>query len=373
MKIIFPDYHNSLVNITNSILKYYDVKSFHNSLAELDEILNEKDYQNIVLMLYDGMGSNIMDKNLPLNSFFRSNKIKDINAVFPPTTTASTTSVLTGLYPNEHGWLGWDLYFKDIDKTVTMFKNTIKDTNEVAASFSLAHKYYPYNSIIELIASKVKAVSLYPFGENGYSDLNNMFTRIEELCKTNEKTFIYAYHDEPDYSMHEFGTKNIKIKELFKRIDSGTKKLCETLKNTLVIVIADHGHIDSEGITLSEYKDFIATLKRDISIEGRACNFFVKENQKEIFENLFQKYFGEYFKLYKKEEVINKKLFGIGVNHAKFSDALGDYLAVATKNKYFRFKENSINFKSMHAGITEDEVLVPLIVYKCMNKDINVN
>ena len=45
---------------------------------------------------------------------------KNIDAVFPP------TSVLSGLNPIEHVWLGWDLYFREIDEVVTMFLNTKK-------------------------------------------------------------------------------------------------------------------------------------------------------------------------------------------------------------------------------------------------------
>ena len=44
-------------------------------------------------------------------------------------------------------------------------------------------------------------------------------------------------------------------------------------------------------------------LKRVPSIEPRATAFFIKDGKKEEFENLFNKYFSEYFNLYTKEEV----------------------------------------------------------------------
>jgi len=154
------------------------------------------------------------------------------------------------------------------------------------------------------------------------------------------------------------------LKEIFKDLDEKTKELCAKLNNTLVIVVADHGHINCEYITLSEYKDIFNTLKQDISIEGRACAFFIKEGEHKNFEALFKKHFSKDFILYSKEEVINKNIFGIGKNHSRFEEALGDYLAIAISNKYFRYNENSIKYKSMHAGITEDEVLVPLIICK---------
>ena len=117
MDIRYTNYNKCLTNVANSILKYYDLKTYHSTLKELDDILEEKRYKNIILMLYDGMGSNILKRNLSSNSFLNKNKLMNIDAVFPATTTASTTSVLSGKNPNEHGWLGWDLYFKEFDNT----------------------------------------------------------------------------------------------------------------------------------------------------------------------------------------------------------------------------------------------------------------
>jgi len=46
MKRIYPDYNNCIVNVSNSILKYYGLKNYHNTLEELDKYL-EKDYKNV--------------------------------------------------------------------------------------------------------------------------------------------------------------------------------------------------------------------------------------------------------------------------------------------------------------------------------------
>ena len=364
MKIIYPDYEKCLTNLTNSILKFFDITPYHKTLKELDKVLEESNYDNIILLIYDGMGSNILSRNLNENSFLRKHKIEDIKAIFPPTTTASTTTLLSGLNPCEHGWLGWDLYFKCLDETVTMFLNTKKDTNILVSEENMAQKYFSYSSIIDLINEKYKAFKLMPFGDNAYNDLADLNNKVINLCKEKGKKFIYAYYDEPDHTTHNEGTdSNITVK-LYEEIDKSTKELYEKLKdtNTLVIVTADHGHINSKDITLSDYKDIFNLLKHDVSIEGRACAFFIKEGKSQEFEQLFNKYFKDDFILYTKEEVIKNKLFGSGRENKYFKDSLGDYLAVAITNKYFRYNENSVKLTSMHAGITEDEILVPLII-----------
>ena len=67
--MIRPDYNNSILNLITSILKYYNVESKYNSLPEIDEILN-KDYNNVVLLILDGMGENILNE-LSENGLFR--------------------------------------------------------------------------------------------------------------------------------------------------------------------------------------------------------------------------------------------------------------------------------------------------------------
>ena len=366
MKIIYPDYENCLTNLTNSILKYFDIEPYHKTLKEIDKILEKNNYDNLVLLIYDGMGSNILNRNLDKFSFLKRHKVADIKAIFPPTTTASTTTLLSGLNPCEHGWLGWDLYFKEIDETVTMFLNTKKDTDILISKESIAKKYYSYNNIIDLINKKYKAYRLMPFGDNAYNNLEELNNRIIDLCKKEGKKFIYAYCEEPDHITHIEGTDSNTTIKLYEKLDDSTKELCNNLKdtNTLVIITADHGHINSIPITLSDYKDIFSLLKHDISIESRACAFYVKEGKKREFEQLFNKYFKEDFILYTKEEVIKNKLFGIGIENKHFKDSIGDYLAIATSNKYFRYNQNSVKLTSMHAGLTEDEMLVPLIINK---------
>ena len=84
-KIIYPDYNNSVLNTITSVLKYYNVESKHNSLKELDEVL-ENDYKNIIFFVLDGMGDIILN-NVSKDGFFKKNKIKTVTSVYPSTTT----------------------------------------------------------------------------------------------------------------------------------------------------------------------------------------------------------------------------------------------------------------------------------------------
>jgi predicted AlkP superfamily pyrophosphatase or phosphodiesterase len=118
-----PDYNNCLVNLSNSILKKFGARTTAGTLPLADKYL-EGEYKNVVLLILDALGTSIVERHLEENGFFRSHMAGALDSVYPPTTVAATTSILSGLYPNEHGWLGWDVYYPQINKNVTVFTNT---------------------------------------------------------------------------------------------------------------------------------------------------------------------------------------------------------------------------------------------------------
>ena len=68
--------------------------------------------------------------------------------------------------------------------------------------------------------------------------------------------------------------------------------------------------------------------------------------------------------MYSIEDVIESKLFGDGVENEIFRDALGDYLAIGKTDKTLLYEGSEV-LKSQHAGYTDDEILVSLIIIDC--------
>lgn len=362
--LVKSNYEECITNIACSILKYFDSDYHNNTIKEIDEVLERRKPKNVVLILYDGMGNNILNRNLDENSFLRKHFVKEITSVTPATTTAATTSILSGLNPNEHCWLGWDNYVKPIDKIVTMYLNTIKDTEISAANYNVCRKYFPYKEIFDNINEHgYYAKGIFPFGDDFYTTIDDMNDRIIKECSKDGKKYIYAYYENPDEIMHETGTDSLETLNVFDLINKTTEELCSKLgDDTVVIVTADHGHINSIPVILKDYPDFLNTLDGNIWIEGRCCSFKVKEGKNKEFESLFNKYFSNDFVLKTKEEMINEKVFGPKNDGEMFYSCLGDYFALACSSKYFRYDSNSGIFKSTHAGFTSDEMMIPIII-----------
>lgn len=358
------NYNECLTNLACSIRKYFGLPYNHNTLTYIDNILEQSTPNNVVIILFDGMGSRILDRNLEEGSFFRKHKVKEITSVFPATTTAATISIRTGLNPIEHGWLGWNVYIEPIDKTITLFKDTLKGTYKVCKEFLSIKNKLASKTIVDEIndSTENRALELFPFGPKHYKNLDDMLNTIKKEIETPGKKYIFAYDDQPDHTMHDLGPDAEEVTELIKIRNNKVEELCNRLEDTLVIVIADHGHLKVDHIYLKDYPNLKSMLSRTTSIEQRAVSFKIKDSMKEAFVSEFNNSLGKYFNLYSKEEVIESKLFGDGEQNELFESALGDFIAIAENSNKCLIDDGDEVLYSHHAGYTDDEIYIPLIV-----------
>ena len=328
----FINYEDCITNLACSIQKYFGVSYKHHTLSIADQLLEEHKPKHVVVLLFDGMGSRILQKVLPDDCFFRTHQLSEIHTVFPATTTAATTSIKTGLNPSEHGWLAWNTYIQPIDKVITMFLSQEKETGKVSNSYQEICK----NELaIETIVSKInqkgeaKAYEISPFSDMPYQNLDDLLDKIQSICESDDSTYIYAYDDEPDHSMHLYGANS---EEVLKLIQTRNDKVCEfskKLKDTMLFIIADHGHTTVKHYFLKDYPKIKECLVRVTSNEPRSPMFFVKEEKKEIFVSEFLNVFGNDFDLYTREDILNQKLYGDGEENILFSSEIGDFLAIS--------------------------------------------
>ena len=360
---------NNLVNLSNSILKYFDVKTFHKTLNNLDKILENNNYKNVVLFVCDGLGFYNLKELLKNEDFLNKQEIFKLSSVFPPTTAAATTTLLSGLTPSEHHWFGWDMYFKDTDETISVFLNKIKDTKISPKINVVDRDYMKYKNIVDLINenSNNSAYFAYPFSlDNKCLNIDEVIERIKKLTKENTKKFIYAYIENPDKLMHKYGINSKEVIEEVQSINKKIEKLSKELKNTLILVTADHGLINTETILLKKsLPEMYKMLERTTSIEPKCVGIKLKEKRKkEEFIKLYEENLKSDFKLLNQEEVIKSKLFG-NEDSSYLRDNIGDYLLIGTKNKLLIDNNEVPNFKAGHAGFTKEELTVPLIIIDC--------
>ena len=371
MEYCRPDYDNCIVNLSNSILKAFGAETSAPTLKMADKLL-EKEYKNVVVLLMDAMGISILEKHLEPDGFLRSHLAGAYSSVFPPTTVAATTSMLSGLYPNEHGWLGWDMYYPELDKNVTVFLNKEQlredENGELvepapAADFNAAFRYTPYKNIINRInEAGGRAYASMPYLEPFPQDLEAILARVEDLCSKPEKKFIYAYWNEPDGTMHVKGPDSSVVHDLMHELEDRLEKFASGLSDTLLLITADHSQIECDNYCLMDYPEILKCLVRMPAVEPRALSFWVKDEYRKEFPDIFREAFGDRFWILTREEVIGQKLFGTGRDHRLLRDMLGDYLAISVSDAtiFLTHKEAGL-MPGGHAGLTKEEMDIPLL------------
>lgn len=361
-------YDESILSYVSSIRKHFGLESSYPSNSKFDKVIQEKNPKKIFLCLIDGMGANLVNRKLAEDSFLRRNMLYKTTTVFPPTTTAATTSIRNGKAPNENAWLGWCQYFKEENRIIIPFLGIDFYDNDVKLGRDFALKQNPITSTEnELNARGIKARALNPnFDEDGCDDFNNMVNRLIDYSNNDEYQYIYAYWDKYDSFCHDHGPSHPICDAYLNYIDKELEYLSKNIADdTMLVIVADHGQIDVTGyynFYKSKYEKYFV---RKPSLEGRAQAFYIKDSLKDEFEIEFKKEFEDTFILLSHDQVLKTHLFGDLENNERFEEFIGDFIAIAKTGLCFKYDEDgSTKMKGHHAGMVEDELMIPVVVYQ---------
>lgn len=360
-----PNWKKSNLNISATLAEYLGAPNNNPVLPLLKKEL-DKDYKNVVFICFDGMGIHPIKKNLYKNSLLRKNIKQVLTSTFPSTTTNATTSLACNKMPLEHGWLGWSLHFADINRNLDIYLHKDSQTGEkVDFEYPIADNSDCYfnHATKEIEITPILPEYVRTQCEDKKIAITNEFelcNAIKTVCARQGKQFIYAYLPDPDHTMHDNGVSSAQAKERINSINQQIEAIYNQLDNTLIIISADHGHIDVEG-HIEFYKDEETNtlLKCPAYLDGRTPAFIVKDGKHKEFKKLFNKKYGKDFKLHKSADLIKKGYFG---KTGKYGYLLGDYIGIGTfTHKQFLNNDKIPHFKGHHTSLTE-EMLVPLII-----------
>lgn len=360
-----PDYNHSILNVTASILKHYHAPTPYKTLPMVEEALADK--HHVVLVLLDGMGVNILYKHLFKDAFLLKHLKDVITSVFPPTTVAATTTVLSGLPPYVSGHLGWVQYFPKEDAMISIFPNQDFYDSKRKFDINFKDKYLKYTSIYEQIkrgSPQISLNELFPsFLEDGYQSFKDQVDKVISITRSKERSFTYVYWTEPDLTEHQFGVDAYETRKVLFDLDQELERMAFfSARGTAIIVIADHGLVDVNDIALFDDQELMNMMRKKPAIEARATTFYVKYNEHKRFTELFESRYGKHFKLLSKAEILDQKLLGEGKKHRMMDHFLGDFMSIATSNQMMRLS-NERSFLAHHAGLTKEELEVPLILF----------
>ncbi len=376
--MVLPDYKNSIVNVSSSILKSFDVKPLYTPLKELK---NLNKYENVILLIIDGLGYEYF-KRYGKNSFLQKHFVKPITSVFPSTTSAATTALETGVAPQQHGVTGWFMFLKEqgIIFAPWSFQPRIPNNagvknikrSDVFLERRITDKINPSFLIYGKDMSERKINKDYNKLKD-YTSLDEMFSQIKEsVNSSNKRKLIISHWGGFDGVSHENGCKSLKTKKHFMELD---KKICAFINsiketNTTLIITSDHGQIDttkSKAIELDDHPKLKEMLAMPLCGEHRFTYCYVKPNKRKQFENYVKTKLKFCCDIYKSSELIKNNYFGLFKPNKKLKSRIGDYVLIMKDNYTFKDwlpHENKFYLLGIHGGLSKEEMLVPLIWIK---------
>ncbi len=368
MEFIYPDYNgNNVLNVAASLAAFLGNPTGNKTVPELDEEL-KKGYNKVVFLVFDALGAYPLKLDTPEDGYFRTHTVKTLTTVFPSTTACASATMVSGLYPSQHGRFGWCMNLPEMGGRVDILVARRSENPKESVDREALKRLFPLrgfyldNKTDYNVSSILSAII-----DDGNPDriveetVPGIFKNLYEICDRGGKQFIYVHCSQPDSIFHHRGVDDPASIELVRDIEKRTEEFVKKYSDALVIVTADHGQVNINGY-VPMYRDetLLNMLSTPLHVEVRAVSLGVKEGMEEKFEKYFNEKYGDNFALLKTEELIEKGVFGPRTDKLSY---LGNYFAVAKTHVLALLHPLTNCFAGQHTSMAE-EMEVPLIILK---------
>ena len=379
-----PDYAGgSIVNLMRSITDASGAAAHDYAPAQLLDTAELDGAANIVLLVVDGMGLDFLERHGCGGAFY-SHLRGALTSVFPTTTACAIPAFLTGLAPQQHGLTGWYMYFDEIDRVAAVLPLTPRGGGAFGfAPGELPRRLFSHSPLSARMQRHAHVLSPARISESAfnrfhtagaarwaYHTRDELFARLADIVSAVGRKYVYAYFPTIDTLAHDHGIDSPQVVGVFKELDSAFARFIERIRGseTVVVVTADHGFIDSPPerlIELDNHPRLAAMLLRPLCGEWRAAYAYVKPDCHAAFADYVATELGHAAILFRSEELVELGWFGIGVEHPRLRARIGDFTLVMKDDwtiKDWLVEEKRYSQIGVHGGTSAAETFVPLIV-----------
>jgi hypothetical protein len=205
----------------------------------------------------------------------------------------------------------------------------------------------------------------------GYTSLEQLFaSTLSCLRYARDPCFIYSYYADYDSIAHEHGVDSRHATALMHRFDDAFGAFLQEAAglDATVILTADHGFIDSPAariVELDRHPQLQPLLRAPLCGERRVAYCYVHRHSAHAFEQYISQELAGQAWLHESETLIREGWFGPGPPHPELAQRVGDYVLMMKENwtiKQWLPGEQRHRQLGVHGGVSEDEMMVPLVV-----------
>lgn len=397
---IFPAYEgSSVLNIPASICQSFQIPGIAGNPLQ-SEILAAftGPVQRVLLILMDGLSLHRFQRwlgegRLPVwEHLIQNGLLAPLTSLIPSTTSTALTSLWTGRSAAEHGIAGYELWLKEYGVVANMilqapitFQNS---TGSLEKAGFQPENYLPFPSLGTYLAAhniRTYAFQHHSIAQSGLSRLflqnvtiqgvatgTDLWLNVRDLIldRPAEKQYIWVYWGELDHFSHHFGPDNEYpafelelFSQAFERIFCQANA-STALKNTLILLTADHGQIATPKdphYDLRNHPDLLRQLSILPTGENRLVYLYPRAGQSQAIHDYIEHAWPGQFHALNPSDALQRGLFGPGKIHPKLLDRLGDLILLPQNSAYLWWAEKENHLLGRHGGASPDEMIVPFV------------
>ena len=305
----------------------------------------EKKQPQLLLISFDGFRADYLTKTETPNfdRLIKNGATADgLIPIFPTKTFPNHYAIATGLYPENNGLIGNNMYDPEMDARYSMGNREAVENPDWYLGepiWNTVEKAGKKAGTMFWIGSEAPIQNMRPSHWKSYDGSIPNEARIDTVLKwmTREQDpvdFGTLYFSFVDSQGHRYGPDSEEVIEAIEQADELVGYLMEKLESNESInlmIVSDHGMIEvspSKKVTLD---DFIDVNKIEIIAYSPALMFNVEgEGEQEVFESLKKN--EENFKVYLKENIPNRY-------HLKNNSRVPEILMVADEGYTINTKQ----------------------------------
>lgn len=330
--------------------------------------------ESVVLVLIDGLGALSLRAHAGhARTLTAGMAKKDVaHSVFPSTTVAALTSILTGVWPGEHGLVG----YRVLDPARNVLVNQLTGWESDGLD---PLTWQPVPTIFERARGDDRpafAVGVAAYANSGFTRATlrgadfvaaetpaERVTAAYELAATHPGALVYCYLPEVDKAGHRHGVDSPQWTEALEAIDAALAR--RVPPGVGVLVTSDHGMLDvpahRQVILEADHLDGV----RHVGGEPRMLHVYLEEDaDAAALTARWRADLDGLADIGTREQVIADGLFGTTVTSAAAS-RIGDLLVVPRGNGAIydgtAHDQRGRSMIGQHGGFTPEERQVPVI------------
>ena len=353
---LFPAYEDyCFASVPHTVTSLLGAETSRTLPDDVFDTVDTTDVDTVLVVLIDGFGLEQWTRDFAKHEFLRRvterGTVTPLTSIYPSETAAAITTFHTGALPAEHGGVGWNVYEPTVDEAFEALPFLTKDGEEPAGltreDVFDADPLYPELGDRGIESHHVDPLDkacpgtvphTYEYGNAA----DTASTLRDAVAAAEDPSYVFAYFPHVDHASHEAGTESDEYQSALAAVDEAVGKALdgladETAEDTLLLVTADHGHVDTDP-------------ERNVHLPP--------DRIEPVREHLLDEL---YARVFRREDVLDRGLLGDVETSETFRRRLGDLvLTHRGLGTWFDDAEpDELELVGMHGGLHPHEMLVP--------------